>query len=399
MTAQTPWLVRKFLPGFSRHLTASEADDPSIRIRVGTFEGWLATLVNVILFGVKFALALTIHSIALMADAFHSLADGLSSFIIIVAFKVSGKPADVEHPYGHGRAEYIGTLVLSLLIVVTGVEFIRSSFGRIEAPAIEESTPLMIGIVLSTAVIKEILARISLYLGVLIDSDSLKADAWHHRSDAFSSIAPIASMVLANFGKAHWDGILGVGVGLFIVWVGFSVGRGAIDSLLGKPPGPELMERIRSSAQSIEGIIDVHSIVVHSYGLRRFISLHMEVDQDESQLNSHRMASQLMEALSRALHANVNVHVDPVTTRGEKATRIKGVLDELVELYPEVDSYHDFRLVQGEDHKLILVKLAVEAHLSSEQRKQIRRKFSGFLQKRFPEFENRVRLISPVHDY
>lgn len=399
MMALARWIIRRLFPDLSPISRESLAKLPSLRVRIGTVEGWLATVVNLILFGVKLFIGLTIHSIALMADAFHTLADSFSSLIIIVAFRVSGKPADLEHPYGHGRAEYIGTLVVSILIVVTGVEFMRSSIGRVVSPAILHSSPLAIGVVLGTAVVKEILARLSLHLGNLIDSDTLKADAWHHRSDVFSSIAPIASMLLANMGKDRWDGILGVGVGLFIVWIGFSVGRKAIDSLLGQPPGPELLGKIRSAAQSMDGIIDVHSIVVHSYGIRRFVSLHMEVDEDRSQANSHELASKLTRNLSQALGGYVIVHVDPVTTRGETAGLIKNALNELVDLHPGVSSYHDLRLVQGEDHKLIRVKLAVEAQLSDDERKRIRNVFSGTLRKRFPEFENRIRLISPVHDY
>ena len=288
--------------------------------------------------------------------------------------------------------------MISLLIVVTGVEFVRSSAGRIYSPAILHSSPLMFGIVLGTVVVKEILARISFDLGNLIGSDALKADAWHHRSDVFSSLAPIISMILANVGREQWDGILGISVGLFIVWIGFSVGRKAIDSLMGAPPGPELVKKIRSIARSEEGLIDVHSIIVHSYGINRFISLHMEVDQDKSQIDSHKLASQVRDELRQRLHANVIVHVDPVTTQGEKATLIKRTLNELVDLYSEINSYHDFRLVQRGYNQFILVKLAVETGLSESERKRLQNLFSGALKERFPEFENRVSLISAIHN-
>ncbi|MEE9167222.1 MAG: cation diffusion facilitator family transporter [Candidatus Neomarinimicrobiota bacterium] len=399
MSALARWIVRQLFPQLSHISRETLAGIPSGRAKIGRVEGWFATIVNIVLFVVKLLLAVSIQSIALMADAFHTLADALSSLIIVVTFGVTEKPADVEHPYGHGRAEYIATLILSILIVVTGVEFIRSSTERVVSPAILHSSLLVIGIVLGTVVIKEMLARLCLRLAELTDSDTLKADAWHHRSDVFSSLAPIASILLANGGRAQWDGILGVGVGFFVIWIGYSVGRNAIDSLLGKPPGPELHETIQSEAQTMEGVIDIHSIVVHSYGIKRFVSLHMEVDENQSQRDSHKLASRLMRSLSQSLGAHVVVHVDPVTARGEKADLVKRGLKELVNLHPGVSSYHDLRLVHGRGRDLILVKLAVEARLSRDERKKIRSILSGTLRKRFPEFDNRIRLISPVHDY
>ena len=390
------WLIRRLFPHLPDVSDETLRKDPSIRTKVGTFEGGFAVIINLILFAIKLMVGITIHSIALIADAFHTLADSVSSFIIIVGFTVSKKPADVEHPYGHGRAEYISTLILSLMIVVTGVEFIRSSVGLIYSPSILQSTPLMIGIVLGTVVVKEIMARISANLGFIIDSDMLKADAWHHRSDVFSSLAPIVSMVLANAGKEQWDGILGIVVGLFIIWIGFTVGRKAIDSLLGIPPGPQLVKKIRSLSRSMEGIIDVHSIIVHSYGIKRFISLHMEVDQDKSQIDSHKLAGRVRDRLKEGLHANVIVHVDPVTTRGEEATQIKQRLAELVDHFPGVDSFHDFRIVDREDHRYILVKLAVETGLSEREQRGIQNLFSDKLRIQFPEFENRVSFISSL---
>lgn len=375
----------------------SDFTSQAARRRVGILEGILTGVLNLLIFAVKMVMALAVHSIALMADAFHTLADSLTSFGVIFVFTVSSKPADEEHPYGHGRAEYIGTLILSMLIVVVGAEFIRSSLGRIQSPAILDASPLMFGILLVTAGLKEVMARFSRSLGRLVDSDALVADAWHHRSDVFSSLAPLASMALANRGWMIWDGILGAGVGLFIVWVGFSLSRTAVGTLLGVAPRPEVVERIRRTARDVDGVVDVHHIVVHSYGANRYISLHMEVDQGASQIKAHDVASQVSRAITRALHAHVTVHVDPVTTRGPEVRKVKQALRNLMDLYPDVRSFHDFRIVMAEHHKLILVKLALARHLPDGDRKEVQSVFSRSLKERFPEFENDVRIISPVH--
>lgn len=391
--AVTPRLVRTLFPNIS------DFTSQTVRRRVGILEGTLAGVLNLLIFAVKMAVALVIHSIALMADAFHSLSDSLTSFGVIFVFKVSSKPADEEHPYGHGRAEYVGTLILSMFIVVGGVEFIRSSLGRIQSPGILNATPLMFGIVMVTAGLKEVMARFSRSMGRLIDSDALVADAWHHRSDAFSSLAPIISMALANRGWVIWDGVLGIGVGLYIVWVGFSLSRNAIGTLLGTAPRSEVVEKIRRIAGGVDGVVDVHHIVVHSYGANRYISLHMEADQGASQVEAHELASHVTRAITGALHAHVTVHVDPVTTGGRMAKKVKQVISDLLDLYPDVRSFHDLRIITEEHHKLILVKLAIKRDLPVEDRKELQSVFSRSLQERFPDFENDVGIISPVHSF
>lgn len=377
----------------------SDFTSQSARRRVGVLEGVLSGVLNLLMFGVKMVMAVSIHSIALMADAFHTLADSLTSFGVIFVFKVSSKPADAGHPYGHGRAEYIGTLILSMLIVVGGVEFIRSSVGRIESPGIVNATPLMFGVLVVTALLKEGMARFSRNLGRLIDSDALVADAWHHRSDVFSSLAPIASMALANRGWAMWDGILGIGVGLFIVWVGFSLSRNAIGTLMGSAPGADVVGEIRRTARDIDEVVDVHHIVVHSYGPNRYISLHIEVDQRANQMKAHDVAARVTRAITRALRAHVTVHVDPVTTQGPEARKVRKVLTELTKGHPQVRSFHDLRIVMAEHHKLILVKLALEEHLPEAKEKELQSAFSRSLKEKVPEFENDVGIISPVHSF
>jgi len=397
MNSITRFLVHRLVPSVDlKTLPQSLQEDTSLRTRVGVFEGWFSAVVNLFLFVVKLIIAMMVNSIALFADAFHSLMDCFSSLVIIFGFKVTGKPADVEHPYGHGRAEYITTLILSMLIVVTGVEMIRSSVGRVEEPGISESTLLFITIILITAVIKEVLARISADLGGLIGSDALEADAWHHRSDVFSSLLAVGSMILANYGLNAWDGILGIGVGIFIIWTGYSVGRGAIDTLLGKPPSPELLEKIRSTAISIDNILNAHDIIVHSYGTQRFISLHLEVDEQASQLEAHDLAEEAMYTLERSFKASVTVHVDPTTTRGDQAERIKQFLQGLVDMNDGVESIHDFRLVQSGEHNMILFDLAVSAKVDTVECESIRKVFQEALFERFPEFGSQINIITPI---
>ncbi|MFQ6607046.1 MAG: cation diffusion facilitator family transporter [Fidelibacterota bacterium] len=397
MNSITKFLLHHFIPTTDQYESSQMIrENISVRNQVGTFEGWFSAVINIIVFVVKLAIALSVNSIALLADAFHSLLDCLSSLVIIFSFKVTNKPADVEHPYGHGRAEYIATLILSMLIVVTGVEMIRSSASRVEAPAISESTPLFIIIILITVVIKEILARISGDLGQLIESDALKADAWHHRSDVFASLLAVASMILANYSLQTWDGILGIGVGIFIIWTGYSLSRDAIDTLLGKPPTPQLLENIRNTATEVNGILNAHDIIVHSYGTQRFISLHLEVDEEVSQLEAHDLAEEAMFVLERTFNANVTVHMDPTTTQGEQVEEIKHFLQGLVDANDRIDSIHDFRLVQTGEHNIILLDLAVATAVPTLEIESIKNAFSEALHERFPDFNSQINIITPI---
>lgn len=371
--------------------------DVQVRQKVGILEGWISAVSNVILFVIKIVIGMAVNSIALIADAFHTLADSVSSVVIIFSFRLIGKKPDPDHPYGYGRAEYIATLILSMLIVVTGVELVKSSVGRIMSPAISTADIGLILIVLGTVIFKEFLARLSFNFGKLISSDSLKAEALHHRSDVFASLLAVGSMVLANFGLYKWDGILGIGVGLFVVWTGFSIGRESIESLLGKPPSRELMEKARSIALNVKGVLNVHDLVIHSYGHNRFISLHIEIPEEATQLEAHDIAEEVMAKLEDTMASNVTVHMDPVTTGGEQANKIQSYLEEVIKKEPAIDSYHDFRIVRSGDHNMILVELFVNPITGKEEQKRIKEFVSTLLKSEFTSFGTRVYMVVPVH--
>jgi len=375
----------------------SDFQDIQVRQKVGALEGWISAVSNVVLFGIKIVIGIAVNSIALIADAFHTLADSVSSVVIIFSFRLIGKKPDPDHPYGYGRAEYIATLILSMLIVVTGVELVKSSVGRILSPEISSTSVILILIVLGTVMFKELLARLSFDFGELISSDSLKAEALHHRSDVFASLLAVGSMVLANLGFYKWDGILGIGVGLFVVWTGFSIGREAIDSLLGKPPSKELLERVRSIALNVKRVLNVHDLVIHSYGHNRFISLHIEIPEEATQLEAHDIAEEVMAKLEDTMASNVTVHMDPVTTKGEQANKIQSYLEEVIKKEPAIDSYHDFRIVKSGDHNMILVELFVNPITSVEEQKRIKEFISGLLKNQFSSFDTRVYVVVPIH--
>ncbi|SVD17245.1 uncharacterized protein METZ01_LOCUS370099, partial [marine metagenome] len=230
------------------------------RTRIGKFQGWISVTVNGLMFLLKIAIGLVIGSVSVIADAVHTLSDVISSGVVIWGFNEAEKPADKEHPYGHGRAEYVATLVIAVLLIVAGIEFIESSIDRILHPILIDPAWWMIIAMISTIFIKMIIAHYAEYLSTRIASGTLHADAWHHRTDAISSLLVAVAMISGKFGYSQVDGWAGLGVALFIIWSGFGIARSAVDDLIGKPPTVEEIEDIRQLARAVDGVIDVHDI-------------------------------------------------------------------------------------------------------------------------------------------
>ena len=205
------------------------------RSKVGKHQGLVSVIINGLLFVIKIIIGIVVGSVSLIADAIHTLSDVISSGVVIWGFNESEKPADPEHPYGHGRIEYIATLIIAILLVVTGVEFIKSSINRVMNPSPISPSWWMILIIFATVILKEMTARYAEFLSHKISSGTLHADAWHHRTDAISSLLVIVAMIAGKYGYNSIDGWAGIGVALFVIWTGFSVAKESIDDIIGTP--------------------------------------------------------------------------------------------------------------------------------------------------------------------
>ena len=235
----------RFWDGIYRFATRDIDDEARARQITGFLEAWVSIIGNVLLFAVKFALGVAIGSISLMADAFHTLSDVLTSVVVLIGFKAAGRAPDEEHPFGHGRIENIATLVIAILLVVVGVDFLAQSARKLIRPMPVAGTIPIAAILLLSGAVKELMASFSIWLGRRIDSKALVADAWHHRSDAVASVLVALAIVGALF-RLYWlDGLFGVGVSLLIIYTGFDVGRSAANPLLGLSPGAGLDGRGR----------------------------------------------------------------------------------------------------------------------------------------------------------
>jgi cation diffusion facilitator family transporter len=284
------------------------------RKKYGYLEGWVTTAINILIFAVRLVFGIMINSIAVIADSVHSLGDALTSIIVIVSFKISSRPADERHPFGHGRCEFIGTLIIAILLIVVGIELFKNAFLRVINPPEVKGNLLAFWVIAATIIFKEAIAQWAFYLGRKIDSDILYADAWHSRSDALISIPVAVGVLLSHFGfSPRIDAVLGAAVSLAIVLVGILLVYKSSSSLLGEAPKAELQKNIEKLAQGTPGVKGVHDIWIHNYGDKNSISLHIEVDKNLSLNEAHKLADEVENKIFSDTKSSTVVHVDVIS--------------------------------------------------------------------------------------
>ena len=382
----------------NRIIPKSKESTKKYRSRIGKFQGWISIIVNGLMFFLKLLIGLIIGSISVIADAFHTLTDVISSGIVIWGFNESEKPADKNHPYGHGRAEYVATLVIAILLIVAGIEFIESSIERIVNPTIIEPEWWMIISIFITIFIKMIVAQYAEYLSSKIASGTLHADAWHHRADAISSFLVATAMILGKYGYFQVDGWTGLIVALFIMWSGFGIAKEAVDDLIGKPPTIEEINDIRKISLNVEGVIGVHDIAVHSYGKDKFASIHVEIDEQEDQMDAHLISENVEKTLNKKLGVSPTVHVDPISITDPKTKKVKKYLIENYSDHEIISSFHDIRVVDTNKHHVILFGVDVKPNLSKSIIIETCALIEKELQSIFTEFDVDI-TVSGIHNY
>ena len=382
----------------NRIIPKSKESTKKYRSRIGKFQGWISIIVNGLMFFLKLLIGLIIGSISVIADAFHTLTDVISSGVVIWGVNESEKPADKNHPYGHGRAEYVATLVIAILLIVAGIEFIESSIERIVNPTIIEPEWWMILSIIITIFIKMIVAQYAEYLSSKIASGTLHADAWHHRADAISSFLVATAMILGKYGYFQVDGWTGLIVALFIMWSGFGIAKEAVDDLIGKPPTIEEINDIRKISLNVEGVIGVHDIAVHSYGKDKFASIHVEIDEQEDQMDAHLISENVEKTLNKKLGVSPTVHVDPISITDPKTKKVKKYLIENYSDHEIISSFHDIRVVDTNKHHVILFGVDVKPNLSKSIVIETCDLIEKELQSIFTEFDVDI-TVSGIHNY
>lgn len=351
---------------------------PSVRTAYGILCGLVGIFLNILLFAFKLAAGILSGSVAVTADAFNNLSDAGSSVITLIGFKLAAEKPDKEHPFGHGRFEYISGLIVSLVIMLMGLELAKSSFEKILHPEpVDANLLTFIALAVSIAV-KLYMSFYNRAVGSKIDSVSMKATAADSRSDVVSTSAVFLVTLFSSFSKLNLDGYCGLVVALFILYTGFNAARDTIGPLLGQPPKEEFVNEIKSIVMSHPEVKGLHDLVVHDYGPGRvMVSLHAEVDEHADFCKTHDVIDNIERYIAEKMGCSAVIHMDPVSVGDEEAEELKRQLTEFTHktLSREM-TLHDFRLVKGPTHTNVIFDIVVpyECRLSDEQIKKALRK-------------------------
>lgn len=327
--------------------TGSEA----VRMRYGVLSGAVGIVLNAVLSLFKLIFGSAAHSVAVVADGVNNLFDAVSSIISLIGFKMSGKPADKEHPFGHGRVEYISALTLAFFIVITGVELIKSSVGKFTSPEPTVfSVPAAVTLAVSIAA-KLWLALFNRSIGRRIDSVAVNAVFADSVGDIAATACSLVALIASGFTALPVDAVMGIIVAGFVIFTGIGIIRDTMGPLLGEPPGAETVDKLQKLVLSHDGIIGIHDIVLNSYGHSRIIgSLHAEVPADADLLTAHDTIDLIEREVRDKLGIELSIHMDPILVNDEKTDSLRSLVANIVrEIEPDV-TIHDFRVVDGPTH-------------------------------------------------
>ena len=357
----TKLLVRLFI-------RTPDGTDEKTRFAYGKLAGGTGIACNVLLFFIKLATGLLASSVAIIADAFNNLSDAGSSIVTLLGFKLSAAPADREHPFGHGRMEYLSALAVAALIMVAGFELALSSAEKIFAPSLPQVNFLTLGILVLSMAVKLWMALFYRRIGKRIDSETLVAACADSRNDVIcTGVVLVSAAVSMAFGLAV-DGYVGVLVALFVLWSGFSIMRETVSPLLGQAPDPALVKEISDTVLSFDGIVGMHDLMVHNYGPGRVIvSLHAEVPCDVPITKSHDVVDCAERELKEKFHVSACIHMDPVDVADPRTKELKRVAQKILKEVDERLSLHDFRVVPGDTHTNLIFDMVVPFELEEQR--------------------------------
>ncbi len=322
--------------------------EPSVRQAYGVLSGAVGIGLNILLFFGKWLAGTISGSIAITADAFNNLSDAGSSIITLIGFRLSGQEPDPEHPFGHGRMEYISGLLVSVAILVMGFELIGSSIGKLRSPEPIESSALVFGILIASILVKLYMFFYNHSLSKKIESAAMKATSVDSLSDTVATTLVLIATLISKYTGLLLDGWFGILVGLFILYTGGSTLKETIDLLLGQPPKQEFIDEVKEIVLGHSMVHGVHDLIVHDYGPGRvMISLHAEVDVNGDIQDIHEQIDHIEHELQEKLHCSATIHMDPIVTDDKEVLAMKAKVEEMVHFLDESFSMHDFRMVRG----------------------------------------------------
>lgn len=358
----------------SRFFIKDDMPEDKRRSAYGMLCGVVGIILNVLLFAGKFIAGMISGSIAITADAANNLSDAGSSIVTLAGFRMAEQKPDPEHPFGHGRMEYVSGLAVSAIIMIMAFELVKDSIGKIFHPEDTEFSVLIVVILVASILVKCYMAYYNTSIGKKIQSAALRATATDSLNDCITTTVVLFASVIEHFSGFHVDGICGVFVGIFIFFGGISAAKDTLDPLLGQPPEQEFVDKIEQIVTTYdENVIGIHDLIVHDYGPgRRMITLHAEVPADGDILKMHDIIDNIEMKLEKELGCMATLHMDPVVTSDEHIQKLKNDVIDVVTAIDPVITLHDFRVVSGETHTNIIFDVVIPYgfRLSDEELKK-----------------------------
>lgn len=342
--------------------------DTTVRATIGRLSGGVGIICNLILCAAKLAVGLLSGSVSIMADALNNLTDSVSSVVTLIGFKLAEKPADKDHPYGHARYEYLSGLAVAALILIIGFELAKTSVEKIISPADVSLSMPMVLILVGSIAVKLWLSLFNRQLGKSIQSGALQAAAADSRNDVIATAAALMGAVIQTKTGFAVDGIIGLGVALFILYSGVTMAKETISPLLGEAASPELRQLIIEIMHQDPLVLNYHDLMVHDYGPgQRFASIHVEMDRREDPLLCHEVIDRLERLCLEKHNIHLVIHYDPVVVDDPELDRMCALVEEILKGLDNRLSVHDFRMVQGPGEANLIFDITLPHDLADKK--------------------------------
>lgn len=354
----------------SKFFIREKQDKNKIRQEYGMLCGITGIILNIFLFAGKFMAGTVSNSIAITADAINNLSDAGSSFVTLIGFKLAGAKPDPEHPFGHGRIEYVSGLVVAAAILLMAYELVRDSVSKIIHPEETEFSTLIVVILVVSILVKIYMYYYNNSIGKKIDSAAMRATAMDSLSDTCATAVVLAATLVGHFTGLYIDSYCGALVGIFIFYAGINAAKETLNPLLGQPPEEEFVEQINQIVMAHEEVCGIHDLIVHDYGPgRQMISLHAEVPAEGDILEVHDIIDNIENELRAKLGCDATIHMDPVVTSDEHISEMKAAVFSIIRGIDEIINIHDFRVVTGPTHTNLIFDVLVpyKFYISDEE--------------------------------
>ncbi|MCF6148492.1 MAG: cation transporter [Candidatus Kuenenia sp.] len=376
-------------------------DNKMVRTRYGIVAGWAGIIASIVLFALKMGIGLLSGSVSVIADAFHLLSHLANSVILVVSFIVTARPATSKNPFGHGRMEHVAPLVMSIFLFVSGIQIGEKSLHQVFEPHEYHYWSTLIWILLLTILVKQWLAQFITFLGKRVDSHAIIANAAHQNIEAVITFTVIGGLISGH--KFHYpaiDGYIGVLVSAWLLYLGYTHGKEAIVPLLGQAPSKDILKKIRETAKSVEGVDDIHEIIVHDYGSMYLISFHAEISENHGHAEMHEISENCERKLREVFGGEAVCHMDPVLKKSPEIQKIEDQFKELLKNFPKIQNYHDFRIVAASPEKMIIVAdIDLVNDIPDEEINQIKKNLSSLVIAEIPNIAYCSFYITPKFAY